>query len=168
MTRDELTAAMMLALRDVSATSVLHSQAVAGRLGVNSSDLECLDGIVMRGPLAAGELARATGLTTGAITGVIDRLAKAGFVKREHDPADRRKVLVRALPAVERRIMPLFRPMEQTALAMLATYDDKELAFLLGFLQRAHEASLAAMATLRAETGASKKGGAGRVKSGAK
>ena len=168
MNRDELTAALMRALRDVSALSVLHSQAVAGRLGVSSSDLECLDSIVMRGPLTAGDLARATGLTTGAITGVIDRLDRAGFAKREHDPADRRKVLVRALPAVERRIAPLFKPMEKAALSTLAVYDDKELAFILAFLARARDDALAAMATLRGATGAPEKEKRRPRKAGAK
>jgi DNA-binding MarR family transcriptional regulator len=162
--RDELTAALMRAMRDVSGMSVLHSQAVAMRLGVSSSDLECLDVVAMRGPLTAGEIARATGLTTGAITGVIDRLERAGFAAREHDPADRRKVLVRALPAVERRIAPLFKPMEQAALSVLSRYSDKELALFLGFLERAYEASVAAMATLRAQSAAPKKGAAGRPK----
>jgi DNA-binding MarR family transcriptional regulator len=163
-TREELTMAMMLALREVSALGVLHSQAVAERLAINSTDLECLDSIIMRGPLPAGELARLTGLTTGAITGIIDRLARAGFARREHDPADRRKVLVRATPAVARKIGPLFKPMEQGALSVLALYDDKELALLLDFLARSRDAALAAMAVLRAGATAAKKGGTRRTK----
>jgi DNA-binding MarR family transcriptional regulator len=163
--RNELVAALNHAMRDASGQGVLYSQAVAERLGINSTDLECLDIIVMRGPVTAGELARATGLTTGAITGVIDRLDRAGFAKREHDAADRRKVLVRALPAVERRVVPLFRPMEHAAMSALSAYDDKELALLLNFFVRTHEAAVAAMAKLRAETTASKKGKARRAKS---
>src|SRR4030081_3058399 len=104
MSRHELIAALNRALRDASGQGVLYSQTVAERLGINSTDLECLDCVVLRGPLTAGELAEATGLTTGAITGVIDRLERAGFARRESDGNDRRKVLVRALPAVERRI----------------------------------------------------------------
>ena len=64
MNRDELVAALNRALRDASGQGVLYSQAVAERLGVGSTDLECLDIIVMRGPLSAGELASASGLTT--------------------------------------------------------------------------------------------------------
>jgi DNA-binding MarR family transcriptional regulator len=150
MNRDELVAALNRALRDASGQGVLYSQAVAERLGISSTDLECLDIIVMRGPLTAGEVASASGLTTGAITGVIDRLDRAGFAKREHDDADRRKVLVRALPAVERRVMPLFRPMEQAALSALSDYDEKDLALLLDFLQRAHQAAVAALTVLQA------------------
>jgi DNA-binding MarR family transcriptional regulator len=91
-----------------------------------------------------------TGLTTGAITGVIDRLERAGLARREQDANDRRKVLVRALPAVQKRIAPLFEPMQRAAMAALSSYRDDELALLLDFLRRARSASLAAMAELRA------------------
>jgi DNA-binding MarR family transcriptional regulator len=166
--RDELTAALMRAMRDASGMGVLHSQAIATRLGLSSSDLECLDMIVLRGPLTAGDIARATGLTTGAITGVIDRMERAGFAARAHDPADRRKVLVRALPAVERRIAPLFKPMEQAALSVLSRYSDKELALVLGFLERAYEASVAAMKTMSAETAGPGEGEANRKRARAR
>jgi DNA-binding MarR family transcriptional regulator len=162
--------ALERAMRDASGQGVLYSQAVAARLGINSTDLECLDVIIMRGPVAAGELARATGLTSGAITGIIDRLDRAGLAKREPDAADRRKVLVRALPAVERHVAPLFEPMRRAAMGALSSYDDKELGLLLGFFTRAHEAALDAMTTLGAmtapgaETATSKTGRRGRAK----
>src|ERR1043165_7694421 len=75
--------------RITSAQSILFSQAVADRLKLNSSDLECLDIVMLRGPVTAGELAQATGLTTGAITGLIDRLERAGYVRRARDAEDR-------------------------------------------------------------------------------
>ena len=87
---------------------VLFSQTGAERVGINSSDLECLDITILRGTMSAGELVAATGLTTGAITDVIDRLEQAGFARRGRDVGDRRPVLVRALPEVERRIAPLY------------------------------------------------------------
>jgi DNA-binding MarR family transcriptional regulator len=164
MQRDELMNALNLALRSVSGQGVLYSQAMAERLGINSTDLECLDIILMQGPVAAGDLARASGLTTGAITGVVDRLSRAGFARREHDRDDRRKVLVRALPAVERQVMPLFKPMEEGARALLSSYDDKELALLLDFLVRAHQGAAAATAALRAGTATLKGGRAKRAK----
>jgi DNA-binding MarR family transcriptional regulator len=162
--RDELSEALNLAMRETSGLGVLHSQMIAEQLGVNSTDLECLDIIVMRGPVTAGELARATGLTTGAITGVIDRLERSGFAMRETDPADRRKVLVRALPAIEQSIGPLFEPMAKAAAAALAGYDDKELALLLSFLTRMNEAAASAMTVLRTEIEMSKAAQARRVK----
>ena len=65
----------------------MFHQAIADRLGLNVTDHKCIDLLLMKGPLTAGELAGMTGLTTGAITAVIDRLEKAGFVRREDDPA---------------------------------------------------------------------------------
>lgn len=152
--RQELFAAVNAAMREVSGLGVMYSQAVASRLDVNSTDLECLDHIVLHGPMTAGHLARATGLTTGAITGVVDRLERAGFATRATDPTDRRKVLVKALPAVARRIAPLFEPMGRAATKALSGYSDEELALLLRFLTDAREAALAAMKELQESTGA--------------
>jgi DNA-binding MarR family transcriptional regulator len=146
--RRDLEAALNAAMRDVSAQSVLYSQAVADRLGMNSTDLECLDHI-SRGRLTAGRLAQLTGLTTGAITGIIDRLERAGLARRERDADDRRKILVTALPAVSERLAPLFAPMERAAMAVLSNYRDDELALFLDFLTAARGAALSAMSRLR-------------------
>lgn len=148
--REKLAEALNRAMRDASAKGVLYSQAVAERLGLNSTDLECLDFIALRGPLTAGELAEAASLTTGAITGVIDRLERAGFARRQRDPQDRRKVMVGLLPAVERRILPLYKPMERAALSTLSNYSEKELALLLDFVERTTAAAAAALAELHA------------------
>jgi DNA-binding MarR family transcriptional regulator len=147
--RAHLVAALNGVIREVSGQGVLYSQMVAERLGINSTDLECLD-YVIRGPVTPGALAETTGLTTGAITGVIDRLEKAGYVYRDRDAEDRRKVYVRALPAVEERIVPLFEPMERQAMAALARFDDEQLALILDFLTSSRDAAAEAMAELRA------------------
>lgn len=152
--RDQLSEALNRAMRETSGLGVLHSQMIAERLGVNSTDLECLDLIVMRGPVTAGELARASSLTTGAITGVIDRLERAGFAAREPDPADRRKVRVRALPAIARSTGPLYQPMAEAMAAVLAGYDETQLAFALAFMTRLNAAAVEAMAVLQAQTAA--------------
>ena len=147
--REALLTALERAMRKSSAQGVLFSQAVAARLGITSSDLECLDIICLNARVTAGELAAATGLTTGAVTGVIDRLEQAGFARRERDPTDRRKVFVCALPAVERRIAPLYRSLQQTVAAELAGYADKELSLLLDFFTRAARTMVAETAKLR-------------------
>jgi DNA-binding MarR family transcriptional regulator len=144
-------------MRDASGQGVLYSQAVAERLGINSTDLECLDFIVLRGPISAGELAEAIGITTGAITGVIDRLERAGFARRDRHGSDRRKVLVRALPAVDRRIGPLFQPMERGAMSVLSQFSDKELAFLLEVFSRLGEAATKAITELNARPKSTRK-----------
>src|SRR3981081_4383910 len=90
--KQALAGRLMLALRRSSAAGVLHGQTVARRVGVNSTDLECLDLILKSGPSTAGEIARHTGLTSGAVTGLIDRLERLGLVERTADPAGRRTV----------------------------------------------------------------------------
>lgn len=137
-------------MRETSALGVLFSHTVAGRLGIASSDLECLDIVVLRGPVTAGELATATGLTTGAITGVIDRLEQAGFVRRTRDTADRRKVLVAAQPSVMRRVGPWFQSLAAAMEATLAGYSDAELKLLTDFYQRAREVMQMEITKLRA------------------
>jgi DNA-binding MarR family transcriptional regulator len=148
--REHLYAALNIAMRETSGTGVLYSQTAAARLGIAPTDLECLDWIA-RGPVTAGALAQVTGLTTGAITGVIDRLERAGFARRTPDPDDRRKVNVSAiLPAIEKEVAPLYRPMEQTAMAALSKYSEKELQLILDFLDRSRESAAAALAALQA------------------
>jgi hypothetical protein len=73
------------AMRRTSAQGVLFGQTVANVAGISGSDLDCMDFLNLEGRMTAGRLAELTGLTTGAITGVIDRLEKAGFVRRERD-----------------------------------------------------------------------------------
>ena len=146
--KQALAGRLMLALRRSSAAGVLHGQAVARRVGVNSSDLECLDLILMSGPSTAGEIARHTGLTSGAVTGLIDRLERLGLVERTADPADRRKVLVRVR---EDRIAPiaaLFAPLEKAMQALLAGYSRDELRTLTDFSERAGAFLLARVAEL--------------------
>jgi DNA-binding MarR family transcriptional regulator len=158
MNRDQLMEALNRAAREVSGQAVLFSQALADHLGVGSSDLECLDIVVLHGPLTAGELARRSGLTSGAITGVVDRLEKAGFAVREADAADRRKVLVRALPTIAERAAPAVAPMEAASVALLRGYSDKELALLLDYMTRSHQAAVEVTTALRAQTEAARQG----------
>src|ERR1700709_952155 len=79
------------AVRRSSAQGVIFGQAVADSVGISGSDLECMDFLILEGRVTAGRLAEVTGLTTGAITGVVDRLEKGGLVRREGDGADRPK-----------------------------------------------------------------------------
>src|SRR5215831_16503044 len=92
--RAELVAALSDEFRQLSTATILFHQAIADRLGMNVTDHKCADILLRTGAITAGELSRRTGLTTGAITGVIDRLEKAGFVRRAKDAGDRRRVIV--------------------------------------------------------------------------
>src|SRR6476646_8828676 len=112
--RTKLIAKLNFAMREASGLGVVFSDVVAERLGVNHTDLECLDVIVMRDRVTAGDLAKATGLTTGAVTGIIDRLEKAGLARRSRDPDDRRKVYVSVLPAAKSRAMVYYGSLEKS------------------------------------------------------
>src|SRR5256885_1340126 len=96
------------AMRRSSGQGVIFGQAVAERAGISNSDLECMDFLIMEGRVTAGRLAELTGLTTGAITGVVDRLERAGYVRRERDETDRRKVFITTIPANIARIGALY------------------------------------------------------------
>jgi DNA-binding MarR family transcriptional regulator len=146
--KEALIGRLMLAMRRSSAAGVLHGQAIARQVGVNSSDLECLDLILLNGPSTAGDIARRTGLTSGAVTGLIDRLERLGLVERMADAQDRRKVLVRVREDKIAPIGALFAPMEKSMNALLAGYSREELKTLLDFVERAGEFMLARVAEL--------------------
>src|SRR5215475_3385475 len=100
--RRRLEGEFLLALRRAGSVMQLLGAAAADRIGINVTDLNCLNILTLRGHMTAGELARATGLTTASITGVVDRLEEGGFVRREKDPHDRRRVIIR--PSPEQRL----------------------------------------------------------------
>jgi DNA-binding MarR family transcriptional regulator len=136
-TRTELLRELNEALRKMGAQSVLLSDVVAKLVGLNSTDLECLDLLLLSGVTTAGRLAAHTGLTTGAITAVIDRLERAGFARRRRDPGDRRRVFVEAMPRCVREIGPLYRPLAHATAKLHDEYDDRQLALVADYLSRA-------------------------------
>ena len=111
------------------------SQAVAGRVGLSQTDLLAMDLISRDHEVTAGQLARELNLTTGAITGLIDRLQTAGLARRANDPKDRRRVLVRAT-VKEQRISELYRPLASGLRRAIDDYSEDELAMLTEFLSK--------------------------------
>jgi DNA-binding MarR family transcriptional regulator len=138
--RAALLASLDQALRKVGAQSVMISDAVARRVGLHPTTLECLDLLLMAGPTTAGALAERTGLTTGATTAVIDRLERAGLVRRHRVQDDRRCVLVEALPAKVRRIQTLYKPLAAEMTRVNGEFDDQELSTVVAYLNRALDA----------------------------
>jgi DNA-binding MarR family transcriptional regulator len=147
--RAALLAAVLREVRRMTAQSVLIGEAVSARIGLSSSDLECLDLALLTGGATAGEIAKATGLSTGAITGVIDRLERAGYVRREKDPTDRRKVIVRARPDMTQRIAPLYKSLQREMTALWSRYNDEQLALILDFLARSCDLAVQEIAKLQ-------------------
>lgn len=154
MSRSKARAALMQelehAMRRASGLGAIFSQAVADSAGVSSSDLECLDFLNLEGRVTAGRLAEVTGLTTGAITGVVDRLEKAGFVRRERDEKDRRKVFIAVVPENTAKIGRLYAHMQRAMLKNWESYSDAELKLLLRFANQGYNTMLGAIEELKA------------------
>lgn len=123
-------------IRAMAAQTVVTSQIVAGHFGLHTTDLRVLDLIFMRGQVSAGELASATGLTTGSVTALIDRLEKAGYVERHRDPTDRRKVWVRSRPDAIEPIVAVFAPSQIRLFELWSTFSENQLETIANFLER--------------------------------
>src|SRR3954453_8263142 len=137
------------ALRRSSAQGVIFGQTVANTVGISGSDLECLDFLNLEGRVTAGRLAEVTGLTTGAIIGVVDRLEKAGLARRERDPADRRKVFIGIVPENVAKVGRFYEHMQRGMVKLWESYSDAELRLLLEFASRGYETMLAATEELK-------------------
>jgi DNA-binding MarR family transcriptional regulator len=145
-------AALDRALRDTSAQTVLFSHAVADQVGISPTDLESLDILARNGPMTAGRLAELTGLTTGAITGLIDRLERRGYARREPHPTDRRSVIVQPLTeAAERDLAPSYAGMSQAMGELISGYSDEELSVITDFMTRAAAITAEQVAAVRSE-----------------
>jgi DNA-binding transcriptional ArsR family regulator len=158
--RRRLEGEFLLAMRRGGSVLQLLGQLAAERIGINVTDLNCLNIVALGGPMTAGDLARATGLTTASITGVIDRLEGGGYVRRERDPADRRRVMVTLNfgPALD-EVGPVFGPLVTAWQQAAAGFSDSELRLLVGFQQRFVDIVREQLGRLRA--GATGAGGSG-------
>ncbi|MEU9131458.1 MarR family transcriptional regulator [Kitasatospora sp. NPDC048540] len=137
--RPAATAAQALAGMDqLIALSHIGQQDMAQRLGLSSTDLTCLGHVIGAGeqPITAGELAARAGLTTGAVTGVVNRLERAGYAHRQADPADRRRVRIVPEETANLRVMELYQPFYERLNALFADYTPDEVAVLTDWFTR--------------------------------
>lgn len=137
----------------LSTATVLFHGAVADRLGMSTTDVKCYSIVRRDGPMTAGDLAARVHLTTGAITGVIDRLERGGFVRRAADPTDRRRVVIECIddPQRDRVVQQVYAPMGEAITALVASFDAAEQATLMRFLEEATEVLERETARLRGE-----------------
>jgi DNA-binding MarR family transcriptional regulator len=135
----------------LSTATVLFHAAIADRLGVGATDVKCYSILRQAGPITAGELAERTSLTTGAITGVIDRLERAELVRRVRDPRDRRRIVLELVHNAEREraIGALYEPLGRGITELVGQYSAAERATLLDFLLKASALVEAETANLR-------------------
>jgi DNA-binding MarR family transcriptional regulator len=152
------------AMRKASAQGTMFAKAVADRAGISSSDMDCMDFLNIEGRMTAGRLAELTGLTSGAITGVIDRLEKAGFVRRERDESDRRKVFIAPVPERIREIGRFYEAMQRAMHRQSEGYSEAELKLLLRYATESYQSILGATNELKAMIEGSPKAKAVRIK----
>jgi DNA-binding MarR family transcriptional regulator len=149
-TREELLWAVSAEVRASQVAQDMVDQAVADLMGVHRTDLRCMDVLDQRGRMTAGELAEASGLTTGAVTAMIDRMERAGHVKRVRDPDDRRRVFVELTPEAKETGRELYEPLGKAWPEAAKHYTDHDLAVVLDFVKRGREMQERMAAQLRA------------------
>jgi DNA-binding MarR family transcriptional regulator len=133
--RQEALDALNREVRGWQADQELFDSVVIDLAGLNRTDWRCLDILGTRGPMTAGQLAEAVRLTTGAITGVLDRLESAGLVRRVRDTEDRRRINVEVTDEVNRRAAPVYGPLMADAAEAHAVFDVDELELITKFIR---------------------------------
>src|ERR1017187_9681619 len=124
--------------RKISTQTVFLHQAIAQGIGLNATDTKCLDliGSEPDGTVAAGRLSDLTGLTTGAITHILDRLEKRGFVERVRDTGDRRRVFVRVRAGSMEPLLPKYEAIGKAYMALAGQYSDDGLSLICGSMDK--------------------------------
>jgi DNA-binding MarR family transcriptional regulator len=134
-------------LREMTGQSIVMGEAIAREVGLRPADLEVLGAIEQHGPLTAGRLGLLTGLSAAAVTGLIDRLERAGVAVRQPDPADRRRVLVAVGPDAA-RVSEHYTRIQRDALRVVGRRSPEELAVIEDFLRDMHEIGVRHVARL--------------------
>lgn len=122
------------ALRNFNTSAVLSANSIAQRIGMGVNELRSAELLVRMGPMSAGKLAELTGLTTGAITGIVDRLEKAGWAKRVPDPNDRRRIFIHPGPQDTKTVAGLYDDYMSALMKLLNKYSDSELFLISEFI----------------------------------
>ena len=149
-----LTNAIKESLRELSIQLSLLNHQVGARLELKDVDLDCLDLVARYGPLSPSALARRAGLHPATMTGILDRLQRAGWITRERDPeaADRRAVSVRVLRERGGEILRLYAGMNAATKKLCSSYEPEQLAVIADFLRRTTEAGRDATEALTASS----------------
>ncbi|HUB82067.1 MAG TPA: helix-turn-helix domain-containing protein [Bryobacteraceae bacterium] len=141
--------------RKISSQTVFLHQAIAQDVGLNATDTRCVDLIASDGGMVtAGRISDLTGLTTGAITHILDRLERRGIVERVRDSEDRRRVLVRVRAESLEPLLPKYDALAKAFLAVAGEYSDDELALICGYMRKMSETTERLMAEMMASAGA--------------
>jgi DNA-binding MarR family transcriptional regulator len=133
--REDVLTELAEELRLSGVANDIADQVVADHLGLNRTDTRCLDIIERLEGVSAGRLAREAGLSTGAVTTVIDRLERAGYARRVADPSDRRRVLVELTPGARQILRDLFAPLMEDTMRQIGGYTDEQVSLVRDFMR---------------------------------
>jgi DNA-binding MarR family transcriptional regulator len=136
--------------RSYLTAEVMLAHVTAQALGLSGADFFGLNMVSLRGPITAGDLAQSTGLTSGAATRMIDRLETAGFVRRVHDTADRRRVLIEFVPDRQAEIDAVLEPGRRRLGEIFLGYTADQIGVLFDYFERAAPALLATLNEIQA------------------
>ena len=126
-------------VRRFIAQALLFNLKVAGEVGLNGTDMQCLNLLQLQGSAKPGEFARWAFLSTGGVTVVLDRLEKAGYIRREPNPGDRRSSIIRPVPAKFRKLYAHYRSKGEALATALSVYKEDELKLILDFFLRVND-----------------------------
>ena len=148
---EELFEELNQAVQWAGTLTVIHTNAIAHRIGLSATEFEAMDLITRFRPITAGKLAEYCGLTSGAITGIVDRLERQGFVRRERDPEDRRRVFIIPIENKERsrKVRALYRPIAKGFEEYVEKYDENEVCMLIKMQKEANAMVERSIAQLR-------------------
>ncbi len=157
LSRDQREAAvgrLVESLRALQLASDLMDQSFADFVGINRNDLRCIDIVDQKGRMTAGDLAREAGLTTGAVTALVDRMEAAGLLQRAYDPADRRKVWVELTTEAKKLGDEVYGPLNRTGASHLDSMSDQQLFTIIGFLEVSRRITMESVEAIRGRTAA--------------
>jgi DNA-binding MarR family transcriptional regulator len=132
---------MVLEVRRFLAAGILFNEKVAAELGSNGTDLQLLNLLELQGSATPGDLARWSSLTTGGVTVAVDRLEKAGYVKREPNPKDRRSSIIRPVPKRLLELYLIYKSKGDVVVNVLSDFNGRELETIMRFLKKANGGS---------------------------
>ena len=150
--RDAAVGRLVEALRGLQLASDLMDQAFADFVGINRTDLRCMDIVDQNGRMTAGELAREAGLTTGAVTALVDRMEAAGLLVRSYDPKDRRKVWVELTADAQKLGEEVYGPLGRTGQMHLDSLSDEQVFTIIGFLEVSRRITMENVEAIRGRT----------------
>jgi DNA-binding MarR family transcriptional regulator len=127
---------VVIATQEFGIASVLFRNAIGKQLGLNITDIGCLNYLFIKGATTPTELAYYSGLTTGSATAMIDRLEKLKLINRKANPNDRRSLIIDVNQSVREKIGPLVAGAQKAQLKLLANYTNEELAAIADFLTK--------------------------------